>query len=292
MRSLQQIKIKILKKWQKTFLPCGLVDENTVFPYRFPLPRVTNQYMLDNWQEVKQNAQDYLKLKNTTVEWQTFRTPLGEQKLPTALVFSSVEQLANWLQLTSELDSYRAKSQQITNKFVQLTAWCLKNPLKILKHKHSWNKLLIIIDWFLANPQSQIYLREISLPEIDSKFIEQHKKLLNELLLIIQGSDGKEDSGNLSFEAKWGIKSKPDTLRLRFLGSQNIAGLRDIQAPISEWQKIDLLSLGIEKIFITENEINFLAFPQQKNAVVIFGKGYGFLNWHKWQSLLNLPISY
>ncbi|MFM8393754.1 MAG: Wadjet anti-phage system protein JetD domain-containing protein, partial [Acidobacteriota bacterium] len=34
----------------------------------------------------------------------------------------------------------------------------------------------------------------------------------------------------------------------------------------------------VSKVFITENEINFLAFPDVPAALVIFGAGYGFDN--------------
>ncbi len=38
------------------------------------------------------------------------------------------------------------------------------------------------------------------------------------------------------------------------------------------------LELPVSKVFITENEINFLAFPEVSEAMVIFGAGYGFEN--------------
>ncbi len=38
------------------------------------------------------------------------------------------------------------------------------------------------------------------------------------------------------------------------------------------------LDLPASKVFITENEINFLAFPEVLDAMVIFGAGYGFDN--------------
>ena len=38
------------------------------------------------------------------------------------------------------------------------------------------------------------------------------------------------------------------------------------------------LELPVSKVFITENEINFLAFPDVPDAMVIFGAGYGFDN--------------
>jgi hypothetical protein len=36
------------------------------------------------------------------------------------------------------------------------------------------------------------------------------------------------------------------------------------------------LEPAVETIFITENDVNGLAFPELKNAIVIFGRGYGF----------------
>lgn len=50
--------------------------------------------------------------------------------------------------------------------------------------------------------------------------------------------------------------------------------------------------MGIEKIFITENKVNFLAFPKMNNSLIIFGKGYGFKDWKNWQSLNKLPLYY
>jgi hypothetical protein len=40
-----------------------------------------------------------------------------------------------------------------------------------------------------------------------------------------------------------------------------------------------MLALPIERVFVTENETNFLAFPEVARAIVIFGAGYG------WQAL-------
>jgi hypothetical protein len=36
------------------------------------------------------------------------------------------------------------------------------------------------------------------------------------------------------------------------------------------------LDIAVQRVFITENETNFLAFPRVSNAVVIFGAGYGW----------------
>jgi hypothetical protein len=36
------------------------------------------------------------------------------------------------------------------------------------------------------------------------------------------------------------------------------------------------LDVPVSRVFITENEVNFLAFPPLANSMVIFGAGYGF----------------
>ncbi len=53
---------------------------------------------------------------------------------------------------------------------------------------------------------------------------------------------------------------------------QSLAGLSDLSVPIEQFAQLDLL---LDRVFITENKTNGLAFPQIKNAIVIFGLGYG-----------------
>jgi hypothetical protein len=52
------------------------------------------------------------------------------------------------------------------------------------------------------------------------------------------------------------------------------------------------LNLNVTRVFITENEINFLAFPLIKDSMVIFGKGYGFETLSKAEWLSHCRIQY
>ena len=54
--------------------------------------------------------------------------------------------------------------------------------------------------------------------------------------------------------------------------SLNINGLSDITLPIDEFEKLHIVC---DSIFIVENKITMLAFPQAKKSLVIFGSGYG-----------------
>ncbi|MDF1613807.1 Wadjet anti-phage system protein JetD domain-containing protein [Desulfurivibrio dismutans] len=52
------------------------------------------------------------------------------------------------------------------------------------------------------------------------------------------------------------------------------------------------LKLPVRRVFITENEINFLAFPRLAASLVIFGAGYGFEEWSRISWLQKQEIHY
>ena len=52
------------------------------------------------------------------------------------------------------------------------------------------------------------------------------------------------------------------------------------------------LKIAVTTLFITENEINFLAFPDVPEAMVIFGAGYGFENLASVEWMRNRVIHY
>ena len=49
-------------------------------------------------------------------------------------------------------------------------------------------------------------------------------------------------------------------------------GLSDITLDVASFAA---LALPIQRVFVTENETNFLAFPEVARAIVVFGAGYG-----------------
>lgn len=291
MISLAKLKTELLHKWPKLYLSCGLADEFERFPSRVSLKPPNNQIILDDWQSVKHWAASYAALNQTDfkLEWQTRQTPLGKQELPVAVVFSTVDDLAHFLKKRQDLTSYCDACNALLNKFSGLRDWCLKFPVKVLQEQVHWQQLMDVLGWFMGNPVPNCYLREIALPGVDSKFIEANKALLNEWLNCLQTPVNAQAK---SFEARWGIKTKPDRLRLRFLGDESVAGLKDLEVPFEQVNQIDWPSLSIERVFITENEINFLTFPTVGKSLVIFGRGYGFEQWRELTFLSRLLIFY
>jgi hypothetical protein len=57
-----------------------------------------------------------------------------------------------------------------------------------------------------------------------------------------------------------------------------MSGVRcpDLSLDAESFSRAGAALAPVKRVFITENEINFLAFPAVKNSVVIFGAGYGW----------------
>jgi len=120
------------------------------------------------------------------------------------------------------------------------------------------------------------YIRQLDIQGVDSKFIEQHKGILNELLSQIlpdthyyAAVTGLSQHG---FERRYGLSYEQGLIRFRLLDRQlAIQGLMDLSLPVNDFKQ---LQIAVKTVFIVENKINLLAFPNYENALVIFGSGY------------------
>jgi hypothetical protein len=93
------------------------------------------------------------------------------------------------------------------------------------------------------------------------------------------------------FEARYGFREKPARIRFRTLDPETTTPWPggDITITAAAFAKLDA---PVSRIFITENEINFLAFPLVKDALIVFGAGYGFEHLHQANWLSRCQVFY
>jgi hypothetical protein len=160
-----------------------------------------------------------------------------------------------------------------------LLPWLEKRPIQALELADDWPVLLEVVGWLVEHPRPGIYLRQVDLPGVHTKFIEAHRSVLAELLdlaLPVEAVDATK-TGVSQFAHRYGFLEKPTRLRFRVLDPeiQPVPGpdCPDITLDADSFSRV---RLPVRRAFITENEINFLAFPQVDEAIVIFGAGYGW----------------
>jgi hypothetical protein len=160
-----------------------------------------------------------------------------------------------------------------------LLPWLQRQPLRALALAEQWPQLLAVVAWMRAHPQPGIYLRQVDLTGIHSKFIEAQRGVLSELLDLVLPADAIDvaTSGAAQFAQRYGFRDKPLRVRFRWLDVQQSDWVRggdgDYTVSHGAFAKMEP---AVERVFITENEINFLAFPAAANSLVVFGSGYGF----------------
>lgn len=140
-----------------------------------------------------------------------------------------------------------------------------------------------------------MYLRQVDIPGVHSKLIEAHRGVLVELLDIVLPPEIIDPiaSGVSQFAKRYGFREKPVRIRFRVLDPEHAllpgAFVQDITL---DAESFALLDPKVSRVFITENEINFLAFPLVKDGLVIFGAGYGFEMLSKAEWLSRCRIHY
>jgi hypothetical protein len=199
---------------------------------------------------------------------------LGRNRIPDKVVFSSEADALRLLGRLADARRFDQLAAATLGAFPQLKDWLGRRALTVLEQGAAWERIVAILHWFVAHPRPQLYLRQLDVAGVDSKFIETRKALLAELLDLVMPADAiaTAASGARQFETRYGLLGKPALVRFRILDPAHyIGGMSDLSVPVAQFAA---LKLDVEQVFITENEINGLAFPDVERAMVIFGGGY------------------
>jgi hypothetical protein len=160
-----------------------------------------------------------------------------------------------------------------------LLEWIARKPIKALELADVWDLLLDVVDWVKMHPSSGVYLRQVDIPGVHSKFIEAHRGVLTQWLDRVLSPEAVDTTatGVTGFARRYGFRDKPQRIRLRVIDAAHAllpgAGDADITLDADSFAH---LAPTVSRVFITENEVNYLAFPPMPDSLVMFGAGYGF----------------
>jgi hypothetical protein len=290
------VKAQLARLWERGELLRDEVTGQSRFPLRLALKAPNSADITERFDEVRAWAAELAALDSVRVEWRELRHRVqGAQRLPSCVWVESLESALTWLGKGREWDRFTDQVAATRRALPALLPWLEKRPLQALDLSEQWPRLLAVVAWIVEHPRPGIYLRQVDLPGVHSKFIEAHRGVLAELLdlALPAGAVDFTQSGAGHFAARYGFLQKPARVRFRVLDpSVRIvpgAGLPDVTLDADSFSR---LNLDVRRVWITENETNFLAFPPVRNALVIFGAGYGWDALARSDWLRNSPIHY
>ena len=119
---------------------------------------------------------------------------------------------------------------------------------------------------------ASVYLRQVDVAGVDTKFIERHHRLLDRLLVTVLPPEGV-DLTQSGLVRRYGFRRKPNYVRFRLPGPLDPFPpvLTELRLRADELAD---LKLDVGTVFVVENEISYLALPSVPDALVIFGEGF------------------
>ncbi|MFC7634495.1 DUF3322 domain-containing protein [Paraburkholderia humisilvae] len=263
-------------EWLRNLIEGG----QKLFPLRLAIKGPTSIELVERFDAVRAWIAELSAAARVRIEWREVNHRiLGTQRVPQA---AWVDNLDDALAL---IGKHRAVAQ--FERLLELTrihqpklvAWLALHPLQGLALAGDWERMLAVVDWMLAHPRPGLYLRQAEIASVDTKFIEARRSVLTQWLDLTLPPDAIDGArtGAAQFAARYGFLEKPSRIRFRLL-DERLAVLPGVARPdiALDADSFAVLALPCRHVFITENEINFLTFPDVPESIVLFGAGYGW----------------
>jgi hypothetical protein len=275
------LRAQVQKLWERGSLLASLAGGVALFPRRLSLKGPTSRELAERFSEVRNwIAQLDGEAKHYRVAWQSLNHRiLGENRVPGEVWVDSLDDALRLIGRRRDAERFAVQVSLTRERRPELIAWLARRPLRALELADDWDRLLDIVAWIQNHSRPGIYLRQVDIPGVHSKFIEGHRAVLAELLDLALAPDVIDTTagGVGGFCRRYGFRERPVRLRFRVL-DPSLAVLptgtdQDLAVTHDTFASLDL---PVKRVFITENEINFLAFPPVSLSLVLFGAGYGF----------------
>jgi hypothetical protein len=274
------LRAQLQKLWGGGDLLAGLVTGECLFPRCLTLKSPTSAEMTERFDEVRAWSRELRAMSNCRVVMREFRHRVfGANAIPCEVWVDTVDDALALIGKRNEARRFAALIEATRRHEPRLLNWLAKRPLRALELSDRWSRLLEIVAWLQAHPCPGVYLRQVDIPGVHTKFIEANRGVLTELLDLVLPTEAVDTSasGVSQFAKRYGFRDKPLRIRFRILDPEHALGTAGSEQDITlDAPSFSRLDLGVSRVFITENEINFLAFPAVKDSLVIFGAGYGF----------------
>lgn len=284
MRTVDEARDQLERTWEKQWL--GWLAGEGTWPLTLTLGPPSQREALSNWTH-------FVAWRD---EWAGSGVPViylsrawpslgGAQALPTHVSFEGPEALAEFLGPQRYAALIRGRER--------LSAWRAHWPdsmpsgrgLRWLidAREDEFTRMQALVSWMRENPGADLFIRQVPVPGIDTKWAQRSGAVAVELLKSTTGTDDRNSGA---------FKQDRPRVRMRLLDPflrATVGGLDDVSAPIAS---ISVLSLPVRCAVVVENLQTFLAFDDIPGVALFFGQGFGARGLSKIAWLRELPILY
>ncbi len=210
-----------------------------------------------------------------TVEYRTISSrTVGANRVPARITIDSLAQLCDLLDVADDVRALDDVIRITTDRLPAVLPWVVGHPSTAIAHRTHWADVLATVAWITDNEPARHFLRHIDIDGVDTKFVELNRHLISDLLSdVLPPERVSPTSPRHDLIARFGFRAKPSYTRFRLLSPD-----AEFPAAVSELtlrtNELAGLHPSATTVFIVENEISYLAFPDVPGSIVVFGGGF------------------
>src|SRR5215469_1363688 len=161
----------------------------------------------DQWQRVDPAL---LRIEHTRVGGRA----IGSNMIPGRAWVDSYDQLWTLLGVNRAVRRFTELAGATEEQCPRIQPWLLFHPMRVLRLEACWPDIVGTIRWIDEQQRPGMYLRQVDVPGVDTKFIEQHRGVLAELL-DLQLHPDRIDVDAADFAGRYRFRRKPGYVRFR-----------------------------------------------------------------------------
>ena len=200
---------------------------------------------------------------------------VGRNEVPARARVSDFEQVGRLLGVRAELVALDSMARVTRHLEPVLVPWLATRARHVHHYAGEWERVLAAARWLADRGGQGLYVRQIDIGGIDTKFVEARKGVLAELLDMLVPPDRVDPhhSRSKDFAPRYGFAEPEPLIQIRC--QPGFAGLPEGVSEIG-WRSSELarLSLTVDHVVIVENLVTYLSTPIPPDGVVIWGSGY------------------
>lgn len=288
MRTIDEIRRRVEVTWNRQWI--HWLGDAGDWPKTYSLDPPTEKKAQANWPvfsrwiESWQIKPDGGEIQFDSRSWST----MGTQRVPARLSFSTPLDLATFLgwQAREKYLQAEARWQDRATAWPDLAATLrpLAAAISILDEP-DYQRLTTVVDWLSKHLDSRLFLRQLPIAGVDTKWIENHTGVITKLLGARFGRTG-------SLHEVAGLKVDLPRRRIRLL-DQNlrsmVGGLSDLSIRLDELAE---LKLPVQLALVIENQQTALACQDLPSTIVLMGGGFSVTELGAIPWLAQIPILY
>jgi len=174
---------QVQRLWDRGAILGAEVTGETLFPKRLVLKRPGSAELNEHFDAARAWSAKLRAAPRVRVEMRAFRHRVfGTNALPHEAWIDSAGDAVALIGKRSEVNEFRRLVDLTRARQPSLLAWLARRPLRALELAGGWGLLLDVVEWLQDHPRPGIYIRQMDLPGVHSKFVEGHRGVLGELL--------------------------------------------------------------------------------------------------------------